>query len=410
LRCVLAVLVTAAVALPFSDAAVAKPTANAGNSPTDELVILFNDRHVDARPTYIKSGRLLARLAHGAALYVPLRKMLAQLGATVSYDSESRTALIEKAGASIVLTVGVPQAIIDGQLRPLDVPPIMHDGDVLVPVRAIAEAMGAYVAYVPEKLAVVVRYTPGFVSPATVSAVPAPAVLKPLPRRAIVPPGPPIPVDTPEPETYVVAEAAISPKVYNAFSPGNSGTTGSSFDVRAATEFSIIDLPLVVDAEYVTYAYPHMTGPVTAIGSASSSVVPAFTPRDTRLDLHLGTQLSAQKYYVAVGYGSTSTTYGYPRVGGVGFGFEKLPLLRNKISYEASAFYYPHMSGACTAACPPGLNSIAYGVLTYRAGVTYAVGQGFVDAGFQGDRGYRKTGAPVGFQHDGAYAGLGVRL
>jgi hypothetical protein len=406
----MAVLVTAAFALPFSDAAVAESTAKVGSSSSDELAILMNDRHVDARPMYIESGRVLAGLAHGSTMYVPLRKMLAQLGATVSYDSASRTALIEKAGASIVLTVGVPRAIIDGELRRLDVPPIIRDGDVLVPVRAIAEAMGAYVAYVPGRLAVVVRFAPGFVSPATVSAALPPAVLTPLPRRAIVPPGPPIPVDTPEPETYVVAEAVISPKVYNAFSPGNNGTTGSSFDVRAATEFSVIDLPLLVDAEYATYAYPHMTGPVTAIGSASSSVVPAFTARDTRLDLHLGAQLSPQKYYVAVGYGSISTTYGYPRVGGVGFGFEKLPLLKNKVSYEANAFYYPHMSGACTVSCPPGLNSVAYGVLTYRTGVTFSVGQGFIDAGFQGDRGYRKAGAPVGFQHDGAYAGLGVRL
>lgn len=406
----MAALVTAAFALPLSDAALAQQTPGVARSSSDEVPILFNDHHVYARPDFTKSGRVLAAFAHGATMYVPLRRMLAELGATVSYDWRSRTVFIEKPGAAIVLRVGVSQAIVDGEPRPLDVPPIIYEGDVLVPLRAIAEAMGAYVAYVPERLAVVVRYAPAFVSPGGVSAAPPPAALTPPPRRAIVPPGPPIPRETPEPETYVVVDTAISPKVYNAFSPGNNGASGSSFGARAASEFSVVDVPLLVDAEYTTYAYPHMTAPVTAIGSASSSVVPAFTARDTQLDVHLGAQLSPAKYYVAVGYGSISTTYGYPRVGGVGFGFEKLPLLREKISYEASAFYYPHMSGACTASCPPGVNSIAYGVLTYRAGVTYAVGHGFIDVGFQGDRGYRKAGAPVGFQHDGAYAGLGVRL
>ena len=38
---------------------------------------------------------------------------------------------------------------INGETRPLDVPPMMYQGQILVPVRVISEGMGAYVQWVP---------------------------------------------------------------------------------------------------------------------------------------------------------------------------------------------------------------------------------------------------------------------
>ena len=68
--------------------------------------------------------------------------------------------VVSKSGAEIRVTVGKPEVIINGESRPLDVPPILYHGDVLVPVRVISEGMGAYVQWVPDRRLVVVRYIP----------------------------------------------------------------------------------------------------------------------------------------------------------------------------------------------------------------------------------------------------------
>ncbi|HTJ27565.1 MAG TPA: copper amine oxidase N-terminal domain-containing protein [Candidatus Limnocylindria bacterium] len=334
--------------------------------------VLFNDRHVDLRPEGVASGRVLVALAQGDTLYVPLHAMLAELGATVSYDPATRTATFERSGTSLTVTVGVAQVAIDGQTRPLDVAPIERDGTVLVPLRVIAEAMGAYVAYLPLRHVVEVRYAPTVALQQTMPPVALSPEPVPLATRPTVPPGPPIPVEPPDPESYVEAAAAFD--------------HGTSISGRAASEFSVLDVPLLAEAAY------------------------ASAPADD-FDVHLGVQLSPQKIYADAGYGSFSTSYGATRVGGVGFGVEKLPLLENKVSYGGSVMYYPHMSGVCSSLdCPTGLESIAYGVLTYRAGVTYSAGHAFLEAGYRGAHGYRKAGPPGDLVRHGAYAGVGVRL
>ena len=147
-------------ATPVSQAG-SSPAAEFGAPPSGQIPILYNDRHVYTKPDILKQGRVLAALARGGEIDVPLRSMFEQMGATVSYDPSSKTATVSKAGAEVVVTVGKPQVVINGESRPLDVPPIIYRGDVLVPVRVISEGMGAYVQWVPDRHIVVVRYIPG---------------------------------------------------------------------------------------------------------------------------------------------------------------------------------------------------------------------------------------------------------
>ena len=83
------------------------------------------------------------------------------------------------------MTVGKPEVIINGESRPLDVPPIIYHGVVLVPVRVISEGMGAYVQWVPDRRLVVVRYIPATPPPTEAPPPPAPeaTVAPPPPRR-----------------------------------------------------------------------------------------------------------------------------------------------------------------------------------------------------------------------------------
>ena len=64
----------------------------------------------------LKKGRVLAALAKGGSIYVPLRSMFEQMGATVSYDPSTRIATISKPGAEIVVTVGKPEVIVNGEI------------------------------------------------------------------------------------------------------------------------------------------------------------------------------------------------------------------------------------------------------------------------------------------------------
>ena len=160
------------------------PAADFGSPPSGQIPILYNDRHVYATPDTLKQGRVLAALARNGAIYVPLRSMFEQMGAAVSYDPSSRTATISKPGAEVVVTVGKPEVIVNGESRPLDVPPIVYHGVVLVPIRVISEGMGGYVQWVPDKRLVVVRYVPA--TPPT-EAPPPP----PVPESTVAPPPPP---------------------------------------------------------------------------------------------------------------------------------------------------------------------------------------------------------------------------
>ena len=166
-------------------------TADFGAPPSGQIPILYNDRHVYANPDVLKQGRVLAALVRGGTILIPLRSMFEQMGATVSYDSSSKTATVSKAGAEVRVTVGKPEVIINGESRPLDVSPIIYQGVVLVPVRVISEGMGAYVQWVPDRHLVVVRYIPA-TAPPTEAPPPPPA-----PEATVAPPPPPPPTPNP---------------------------------------------------------------------------------------------------------------------------------------------------------------------------------------------------------------------
>ncbi len=192
--------------------------ADFGAPPSGEIPILYNDRHVYATPDLLKQGRVLAAYARNGAIYVPLRSMFEQMGASVSYDPSTKIATISKPGAEVVVTVGKAEVIVNGESRPLDVPPIVYHGVVLVPIRVISEGMGGYVQWVPDRRLVVVRYVEATPPPTEAPPPPAPA--------ATVAPPPP---STPNPLTlggffrsyyFTRQNASNNPGTQFNFSPG----------------------------------------------------------------------------------------------------------------------------------------------------------------------------------------------
>ncbi len=391
------------------------PPMQFGSPPSGEIPILFNDHHVYSKPDVLKQGRVLAALVRGGTILVPLRSMFEQMGATVSYNSGSKTVDVTKPGSDVRVTVGKPEVTINGETRPLDVPPMMYHGQILVPVRVISEGMGAYVQWVPDRRIVVVRYV-------TATPPPAPA---PPPAAAPTPSATPSPrAAVPYQDHFIAGDYIISPKVYNEFSPGNTGKSGS-YAVRGALEFNLFSLPWMIAGDFRQYQYPHncpdvLPAPagsecnVNVIGGLGSTYVPAFTAKDTDVDARLGLKIADPRIYIGVGYLFRTTNYGYPRQNGVGFGLEKLPDLDHAFSLYGSAYYYPSVKGTCgTDVCPTGPYDLQYRILKYQIGGTLNFGNPtgvFLDFGWLGDQGRNKQNAPADFTHNGPYVGLGIHF
>ena len=236
------------------------------------------------------------------------------------------------------MTVGKPEVIINGESRPLDVPPIMYQGNVLVPVRVISEGMGAYVLWVGNRQrVVVVRYIPPTPPPPPSTPAPPP------------PPTPtPTPMATPYHDLYVAGDYIISPKVYNEFSPGTTACNtcnGFSYRLHGAVEFDLLNLPWMVEGDYRQFNYQHPNGFVTVIGDNGAAFVPAFNARDYDLDARVGLRVLQPRIYIGVGYIWRGNNAGYPSVNGVGFGLEKLPDMNRPFSFYGSAYYYPSVKG-----------------------------------------------------------------
>ena len=405
-----------------ADTTTATPAANFGSPPSGQIPILYNDHHVYTKPDKLKAGRVLAALVRGGTILIPLRSMFEQMGATVAYDASSKTVDVSKPGADVKVTVGKSEVVINGESRPLDVPPEIYQGTVVVPVRVISEGMGAYVLWVPEKRLVVVRYIPP--TPPPVPTETPVVTLPPTPT--------PAPVSTPYHDLFIAGDYIISPKVYDEFSPGNTGNNskdGFSYALRGGAEFDAAGLPWMLEGSYRQINYPHtqivptpaITSPcivpgdpgcVATIGGAGSTFVPAFTVRDYDFETRLGLKVADPRIYIGVGYMFRGNNAGYPRMTGLGFGAEKLPDLDQAFSLYGSVWYYPGVKGTYTDGAGHSFN-LSYNTLNYQLGGTFTFGPQtpvFIDFGYMGGTDKNKSNAPSDRSTAGAYVGLGLKF
>jgi hypothetical protein len=420
------------------------PAADFGTPPSGEVPILFNDQHVYTKPDKLKQGRVLAALVRGATILVPLRSMFEQMGATVSYNGSTKTVDVSKPGADVQVTLGKPEVVINGETRPLDVPPEMYKGSIVVPVRVISEGMGAYVQWVSDKRLVVVRYLPQPVA-TPVPATPPPPAATPAPTPVPTLPPTPAPPATPKPpgiHAFLAGDALFDPKVFNEFSPGNTG--GVSSGARAGVTFDMDNLGFMAEANFDQFRYPHRgstafdgnpsspnfsgsgicgvpaafggaqgdQGCVSVLGPATGQAfVNSFDARDTDVDGRIGVGIANPKIYVVGSYMDRFSNYGYPRLNGIGGGIEKLSNFDQPIDIYGSILYYPQINGKYTDIFGVDQN-LQYRLLKYQGGITVNVPRTplFLDFGYLGDHGTIKVNAPSGFSESTLYGGLGLHF
>jgi hypothetical protein len=453
--------VSGTATLATSGTQIADAMANFGSPPSGQIPILYNDHHVYAKPDELKQNRVLAALVKNGVILVPLRSMFEQMGASVSWNAKSKTATAQKPGASVSVTLGKNEAVINGEARPLDVPPEMYKGVVVVPVRVISESLGAYVQWVPDRRITVVRYIP----PTPVPTAP------PTPPPTAPPTLAPTPTPTPKPLLYRgFAQAGIAAgKVYNAYAAGQKDE-GKSYVAAAA--YLSGDWAVKGDWRQDTYsttingvAPPEFTflgaGPFDTICDPalqdSSGATPTGAPitifktidggtcfieptqqRASTIDARLEYRIYKPYYYIAAGYIQATNNYGNPAFKGWGGGLEALPKLNNPggLSLYGSVFDYPSAAGSYTLVevdndGNPSDNfgntyRLRYNILKYDAGVTYNIGNSpfYIYGGYSGDRftgqsstiqtGVQAAGVaipkPFNQTHSGPYVGFGFKF
>jgi hypothetical protein len=393
-------------------AAVDATSTSFGSPPTGQVPILYNDHNVYAKPDTLKQGRVLAALVKDGQIYVPLQSMFEAMGATVSVSGDTYT--VTRGDTSASVTLGKNEIVVDGNARPLDVPPILYQGVVLVPVRVLSEALGAYVEWVPTRQLVVVRYIPPTPPPT------APPTAAPTPVPTVAPT--PTPVPTPPAYTFFVQGATTwTSSNYNEFV---AGPFCESWQLNAA--FAPVNSKFAVKLDYRSDAYITSDSLTDLIGNqftyfstidGGTAFTPVFWAHQVSLDGRLEYEIANPRIYVGLGYIYTSNNYGYPHWDGLGVGVEKLPDLRPGIGVYGSAFYYPTASGNYTVANPFSSNvgktyQMQYSIWKLDVGLTLVLRHFplYLYGGYGGDQYGAKKNAPIGQTHDGPYLGLGVKF
>lgn len=80
-------------------------------------------------------------------MMVPMRGIFESLGATVQFDRATNLIRATQGQHIVQLTLGSPTANVDGQMLTLSAPPRVIAGRTLVPLRFVAQALGAEVNY-----------------------------------------------------------------------------------------------------------------------------------------------------------------------------------------------------------------------------------------------------------------------
>lgn len=99
---------------------------------------------VDGRPVTLASAP--APAIHDGRVQVPMRALFEALGAGIQYLPEIRQ-VVALGSKDVTLVLDENFAYVDGQPRVLDYPPRVVDGHVMVPARFVSEALGASVTW-----------------------------------------------------------------------------------------------------------------------------------------------------------------------------------------------------------------------------------------------------------------------
>lgn len=112
----------------------------------------FSAARAQTAPTVTVNGQAVQFVGQppveqGGRVLVPLRGVLEKLGAYVQFDAPTRTITAYRGATRIMLPVGSRQAMVNNRAVALDAPAQVLNGSTLVPLRFVAESLGAQVNF-----------------------------------------------------------------------------------------------------------------------------------------------------------------------------------------------------------------------------------------------------------------------
>lgn len=186
----------------------------------DQISVTVNGNNVSLTPPPVMRNN---------RLFVPLRGVFENLGASVSYASNGQITG-SGSGHQVFLNVGSQQAFVDGQSQMLDAAPFMVGSSVYVPLRFVSQALGALVNYDRAKEVVAISGV-DFVASQS-SAAPAPAPTPAPPAHTPPPTPPPLVQGSPSPQPTNQSQVHLGHEL-----PGDGSTIrGSRPTVQASFE------------------------------------------------------------------------------------------------------------------------------------------------------------------------------
>ncbi|MCU6792688.1 copper amine oxidase N-terminal domain-containing protein [Paenibacillus sp. WQ 127069] len=139
--------------------AIALTIASAGFPAQQAIADKQTDNHSQLIPTVEAitiqvNGNTLALeqkpIIINGTMLVPLRQMFETLGAEVQWDGNTSIITARKVQNVITLTIGSKTATRNSKQITLDVPPVITNGNTMVPLRFIAESLGSNVEWVED--------------------------------------------------------------------------------------------------------------------------------------------------------------------------------------------------------------------------------------------------------------------
>lgn len=356
------------------------------------------------------------------------------------YDLNTGAIYAFKTGADIRLTVGKHEVVINGETRSLDVPPRVERGTTYVPLRVLSEGLGAYVAWVPDKQLVSIRYN----APSTAAIPSATSLSVPSIVASAAPPSPAASAPSPTPSTparssysrFVAVDLNVKPAVSNEFDAGKNGNTTQR--IRGAFEYRLGPRggKSFAEIEYRRWSYPHVTnatdiengtlcsaaagpapsvgdpGCVTTIGGRTSAFVNSTQLSESELEFRNGFIALGGHTYVATATGTQSNSYGYPRLRArFGVGLERLPDLSRPFTEYASIYYFPELGGSYSS-LNVGDVRLCYKRLSYEGGLALTIPKTalFLEVGAMSERYIGKENASSNVSRKALNLGFGVHF
>lgn len=99
-----------------------------------------------------------APVVESGTTLVPVRVITENLGASVSWNSVKNQATVNTAAYTIVFTIGSKAYTVNGATKTLEVAPKIINGRTMIPIRALAESIGADVGYIASTNTAVINY------------------------------------------------------------------------------------------------------------------------------------------------------------------------------------------------------------------------------------------------------------